>query len=310
MRSISWTAILPFTVKRILISGTFWHRTARYRIPVGHTFPLLTHDSGGAWSLIGTGFYIGGGGLFVTAGHVIREVLQGTEQIKPLCILHVGLSRALFGGDGYLLRRIDQCWVGESADIALGLAGVYTNNETGQALQNHFYGVNWTVPAVGAPTATYAFPNHALRVEAERQIASFTPAAYIGHVLEVGDFRDRMNLPFPYLNVDFRIHGGASGGPVLHDGSVVGVNCSEIHPSGPGYGTQIRCLQDAVLNNVILPGEKSGRTVRFTDLVQTGWVSASNFKPDAISRQAGTVVRLGQVLPQAVPPMLELMLPS
>jgi hypothetical protein len=25
--------------------------------PVGHTFPLLTHDANGRWELIGTGFY-------------------------------------------------------------------------------------------------------------------------------------------------------------------------------------------------------------------------------------------------------------
>jgi hypothetical protein len=45
--------------------------------PVGHTFPLLTHDPNGRWELIGTGFYASSDGLFITARHNIRHVLQG-----------------------------------------------------------------------------------------------------------------------------------------------------------------------------------------------------------------------------------------
>ena len=44
--------------------------------PVGHTFPLLSHNDQGLWRLIGTGFYISGDGLFVTAAHVVEDVLE------------------------------------------------------------------------------------------------------------------------------------------------------------------------------------------------------------------------------------------
>lgn len=50
--------------------------------PAGHTFPLLTHDADGRWRLIGTGFYINDSGLFVTARHVIEEVLRDSKQIS------------------------------------------------------------------------------------------------------------------------------------------------------------------------------------------------------------------------------------
>jgi hypothetical protein len=60
--------------------------------PSGHTFPLLTHDADGRWRLIGTGFYISDGGLFVTARHVVEDVLSEGEQISPLVIFIFSLS--------------------------------------------------------------------------------------------------------------------------------------------------------------------------------------------------------------------------
>jgi len=44
--------------------------------PVGHTFPLLSPNDQGLWRLIGTAFYISGDGLFVTAAHVVEDVLE------------------------------------------------------------------------------------------------------------------------------------------------------------------------------------------------------------------------------------------
>jgi hypothetical protein len=56
--------------------------------PVGHTFPILTHDPLGAWELVGTGFYISGDGLFLTARHNVEHVLRAERQIAPLVIIH------------------------------------------------------------------------------------------------------------------------------------------------------------------------------------------------------------------------------
>src|SRR5438874_2075008 len=63
--------------------------------PVGHTFPLLTHDADGRWSLIGTGFYISSDGLFLTARHVVEAVFNDNQQISPLVILHLHSATGL-----------------------------------------------------------------------------------------------------------------------------------------------------------------------------------------------------------------------
>ena len=104
--------------------------------PVGHTFPLLTHDEGQRWRLIGTGFYINDGGFFATARHVIEDVLKNGRQISPLVIMHLRSESGLFGPSDFQLRPIMQCWLGDPADVALGAAATATNRVTGEVMKN------------------------------------------------------------------------------------------------------------------------------------------------------------------------------
>jgi hypothetical protein len=49
--------------------------------PVGHTFPLLTHDPEGRWRLVGSGFYVNDSRFFVTACHVIEELSKKANRL-------------------------------------------------------------------------------------------------------------------------------------------------------------------------------------------------------------------------------------
>jgi hypothetical protein len=228
--------------------------------PVGHTFPLLSHNSEGHWRLIGTGFYISNDGLFVTAKHVIEDALNGDQQ---------------------------------KADIALGVAAHATNKVTGETLLHWSWRLSWVTPTVGTKAGTYAFPNHAIRQVGERQMFVFRPDAYLGYIQEVADFRDRVMVSYPYIRADFRIHGGASGGPIFgSEGAVIGINCTELKPEGPGFGAQIRCLQDAFIDDAVLLGKQVSRRVMFTELVSAGVVDVVGFTMAAIDSQPGRLVRL------------------
>lgn len=194
-----------------------WDFEAGHRLlpnPVGHTFPLLKHNAEGRWRLIGTGFYISSDGLFVTAKHVIDDVFEGNRQIWPLAIMHLHSDSGLFGAQDYLLRPIMQCWLGDTADIAFGVAAHATNNLTGEMLSHWSCPLAWSVPSVGTAADTYVFPAHAITQTDDGQTISFRPKLYPGAVQDVRDFRDRVMMPFPYLQVDFRIHGAASGSPI------------------------------------------------------------------------------------------------
>jgi hypothetical protein len=281
-----------------------WHFTAPHGPlpnPVGHTFPLLTHDAHGKWRLIGTGFYISGDGLFVTARHVVDDVLDGDRQVAPLVIMHLRSESGLFGPESYLLRPIGQCWLGETADVALGAAARATNNRTGEVLSHWSWPLSWQAPDIGATAATYAFPNHSVEETTTDQIFHFAPDLYPGPVLEIGEFRDHILVPYPYMHVGCHIHAAASGGPVAIQGvGVVGVNCRFMDPDGPGVVVQIRCLQDAFIDNMILLGEDRERRVTFTELVGAGAVTARHFAANVVPTQNGRLVRL-DTMPVVVP---------
>jgi trypsin-like peptidase len=284
-----------------------WHFAAAHGPlpnPVGHTFPLLTHDDQGCWRLIGTGFYISGDGLFVTAAHVIEDVLEDGRQAAPLAIMHLWSESGLFGPESYLLRPIIQCWVGDTADIVLGVAAHATNNETGATLSHWRWPLSWEPPTVGQSVATYAFPNHSIEQTAGGQTFHFQPDLYPGSVLEIDEFRDRLLVPYPYMHVSFDIHGAASGGPVVAGDAVVGVNCRFMKPGGPGVVAQIRSLQDSFIDDAVLSGESVRRRVQFSELVEAGAVTARGYVRNSVSRQEGHLVRLDQILPSARGPTL------
>jgi hypothetical protein len=270
--------------------------------PVGHTFPILTHDPLGVWELVGTGFYVSGDGLFVTARHVVDHVLRAGKQIAPLVIVHPHSDTGLFGPSDVLFRPIVQCWLGDQADVALGVAATFTNNQTGELLRHWSWPLSWSTPAAGARVGTYAFPRHQMSPDAQSVI--FQPELYRGTVKSTGEFRDRTMVSFPYIEVDCRIHGAASGGPIaLQAGRVVAVNCTEMTSTdapGPGYGAQIRCLNDAFIDGAALPGEIGFRRVTFGELVRSRAVNVADY----VARNqeeplSGSLVRLDQVPPTA-----------
>ena len=275
-----------------------WHFAADHGPlpnPMGHTCPLLTHDEEGRWSLIGTAFYIGDSGLFVTAKHNVEHVLASDKktQISPVAIFHLYGS---FGPEGYCVRPIGECWLGDKADVALGIAATATNKHTGVVLTNFTWPLSWSPPPIGATVATYAFPVHSIEETDDRQGIHFRPEVYAGPVLDLGLYHDSVKVSFPFVEVDFRIHGAASGGPIVGpDRCVVAVNSAELVPVGPAWGAQIRCLQDAFLERCILAGESEPRRVGFAELVSRGVVTAHDFAPGTVPSDPGYTVRLDTV---------------
>jgi hypothetical protein len=123
-------------------------------------------------------------------------VAFGDQQVAPLAIMHLWSESALFGPESYLLRPIMQCWLGDSADVALGVAATATNKQTGAKLTHWSWPLSWAIPPVGAPAATYAFPNHSVEQTLTGQLFRFSPDLYPGEILEIGDFRDPLLAPY------------------------------------------------------------------------------------------------------------------
>jgi hypothetical protein len=197
-----------------------------------------------------------------------------------------------------------QCWISDTADIALGVAAHATNNETGESLLHWSWPLSWKPLMVGQSASTYAFPNHSIKESSGGQTFCFRPDLYRGSVIEIGEFRDRVLVPYPYMYVDFRIHGAASGGPVVSGEAVVGINCRYMEPDGPGVIGQICNLHEAFLDDVILWGESTSRRVSFPELVKAGAIKVSGYEGNLASRQKGELVRLDEILPSAQAPAI------
>jgi hypothetical protein len=265
--------------------------------PVGHTFPLITHGEDQVWRVVGTGFYVTDNGLFITARHVVDEVCVAGKQAAPLLIVHLRSDTGLFGPTEWLLRPIMQCWMADQADIALGAAATATNKETGNALSHWTWRLSWDVPSIGASVATYAFPGKE-RVSSDGRSIIFRADSYAGQVQDAGEYRDAVIMPFPYLQVDFRMHGATSGGPIISNGRVIGVNCTEYEPYDSedkplAFGSQIRCLRDAFLDDVIPINEKTPRRMSFDEFVRTGSIEVEHYPQRETSEPlSGSVTRL------------------
>lgn len=273
--------------------------------PVGHTFPLLSHDDRGVWELVGTGFYISSDGLFVTAAHVIEHVLEKDRQAAPLVIMHLWSESGLFGPQSYLLRPVAQCWMGDTADVALGVAAHATNNTSGETLSHWSWPLSWEPLTVGQPAATYAFPNHSIDQTEACQTFHFQPDLYRGSVLGIGEFRDSVLVPYPYVYVSSRIHGAASGGPLVSGNSVVGINCVYLEPEGPGVAAQVRNLEGSFIDDAVLSGESVSRRIHFPELVAAGAIKVLGYDNNPAANQTGHIVRLDTIPPSARGPALE-----
>jgi hypothetical protein len=287
--------------------------------PADPIFPIISQNENKEWEMVGTGFYVASNGLFVTARHVIEDVLNEGQQVKPLAILHLWSESGLFGPQQAIVRPIVQCWLGEQpnptpiydpiiyglpppdfVDIALGVPMTMSHKATGQTLTNSRMALTWAAPDAGVHVGTYAFPNQAFHPRDDgKQILQFRPDFYRGRIEEVAE-RQGSSVPYPHYRVNFRIHAAASGGPVFSSGgSVVGVNCKEMHGSNYGFAAQIRCLEGAFIDNASLETDGPLGRVTFSELVERDVIRVGGFLPrERTQAPSGRIVHLS-LLPTA-----------
>lgn len=185
-------------------------------------FPILKEVGKNKNRLVGTGFFITKIGHFVTAKHVILDVIDVVtgKQHAPIHAAH------FVEGTKVLVRHITNVSVSNDSDVAVGKMDYHVIDATGDPLMNKVPRFTTEAPDLGTPVCTFAYPESDAVFEKGKP-ATFRPKYYEGSMVEHSEEpRDPHLVSWPHYRTSITLFGGASGGPAFDSkGRVFGVNC-------------------------------------------------------------------------------------
>lgn len=233
-------------------------------------FPILSFIDG-TFRLVGTGFFIGPNGIFVSAKHVLNDILD--KNGKPIGSLYI--YQFLDGNVG-VQRPISRFHVHPNADIGVGVCYQMKNNADGTELKNCQLRLTVNIPSNQTKVSTYAYPKilELPKNDKGQQVFDFYPTYFDGLVEEhLPNGRDSSMLPSECFRTSMYLHRGASGGPVFNNnGRVFGVNSTGYDQSNISYVSSIKDILDLNITDVSLVSKEQSKTVRIRDLANGGYV--------------------------------------
>ncbi len=173
-------------------------------------FPIMKQLEGNSFRLIGTGTFVTQNGIFLTAKHILKDVLDENNNSKQ----KYPIVAFLFSGNSqYKISSILNAFLYDNSDIAIGQLDYIDGNP--------YYGLSCTPLNPGDDIHTYVYP----KTTSSRTQIYFQAENYHGQVIEyLPNGRDKM-LPNPCYHTNMEVLSGASGGPAFNkDGNLVGVN--------------------------------------------------------------------------------------
>ncbi|MDI1351190.1 MAG: serine protease [bacterium] len=229
-------------------------------------FPLLKQLENDSWQLVGTAFFITKLGLFLTAKHVLEDVLSNRKQIYPIAGF-VSMPDNIVE-----IRPVTKAFFNVRGDVAAGFLANKTTD--GGARINPFYGLDLSdTTSIGEKVVTYAYP---MTTICDNQI-NLRADYYDGKIIELHkNGRDQCLLPNACYRTSMNIQGGASGGPVFnHKGKVIAVNSTSYDfddSESISFVSAIDSFLDVVLEDLFLP-ESEVQKCTIRDLYTLGMMS-------------------------------------
>lgn len=233
-------------------------------------FPIFRTDSQGSLHFLATGFFVTRFGWFVTAKHVVEDVLdEKGDAHSGLCVIQFSENNS------YYVRPVAGFACHGLADVAVGVCAPMSHKVTGEPLYNKALTISRMQLVPGMPVWTYAYPGTIVS-QGDKQHIQISPNFYVGAVSTYfASGRDRVMLPAPCYQTSIVLHAASSGGPVFGPGgAVVGVNSSGVSEAEdiPFISRIIDALTLGV-PDVLFPGEHTPRRVAIEELIDIHYVA-------------------------------------
>jgi hypothetical protein len=185
-------------------------------------FPIFAQVSDEESRLVGTGFFLTTVGHFVTAKHVVSDILneQGQGRHGHLHIVH------FVRGAEVLVRHVSEVVLLDDFDLAVGHTDFRVDTASGKPFKNRVPVLTTVSPPSGSAVVTLAYPETTPRA-VRGTPGAFVATYYHGEFVRSSDLpRDANLVSWPYFETTLSTRGGTSGGPVFDArGRVFGVNC-------------------------------------------------------------------------------------
>lgn len=183
-------------------------------------FPIVTFNPDtNTWKCLGTGYFINPVGAFVTAKHLL--FLEGKQMEKTL----YGIQN--IDNKEYHVRPVKQLIPHKEADIMIGTLGKRRLEQKNlpAMLSKHFV-LDFESLENGDKIYTYAYPNTKSKTLGNPMTEfTFTREFSKGEIVDYHP-DGTLKVKNRCYQTTMEIKSGASGGPVLKDGYIVGVNSS------------------------------------------------------------------------------------
>ena len=236
-------------------------------------FPIMKQTASGQFQLVGTGFYICMQSVFITATHVLKDVLDKTgKQKEAIGIFH-------FSKDGkYMMLPILWAWHSTDADISIGKAAPAYHNITKQPLMNSVVTLTQRQPNIGEQAVTYAYPDFNREQNGKTQELYFRPHYYDGKIQEFYSKGRGTLMPWPHYRTDIHLHGASSGGPVFDKfGRVFAINCKSYDPQTDiSFVTPIDAALNGYIEGARFSENEVERKITIKELIGKGHIVLNN----------------------------------
>lgn len=201
----------------------FTDRHGRQLNPISPIFPILTGDKvNKEFKFLGTGFFINTFGGFLTAKHVLYDL--DSNHINPFLAITTHDEKQY-------VRYLYKSFPHPTADICFGLL------RRDAHLGDEYINIDFQTPVMqiledepkpGDTIQTFAYPNSKIEYEDDEQWGTFQGDWFNGKILDILPYRDQTFYPYQVIESNMTVLGGASGGPVMKNAYVIGVNSSGV----------------------------------------------------------------------------------